>query len=108
MSAGTETHCPYCALQCGMTLDPSGDNGVVVRANDFPTNRGGLCVKGWTSAALLDSPHRLTTPLVRRDGELRPADWETALELVARKLRDIRAEYGPDGNAVFGGGGLTN
>ena len=32
---------------------------------DFPTNRGGLCSKGWTAATLLDHPQRLLTPLVR-------------------------------------------
>ena len=105
---GTDTHCPYCALQCGMTLEPSRRDGIAVRAGDFPANRGGLCVKGWTSAALLASPHRLTTPLVRLGGELTPTDWDTALDLVAERLADIRAEHGRDGNAVFGGGGLTN
>ncbi len=43
-SGGTDTHCPYCALQCAMTLTASG------RA--FPTNRGGLRRKGRTSATL--------------------------------------------------------
>lgn len=100
---GENTHCPYCALQCGMALDPTGD-GVVVR----PTTNGGLCLKGWTSAALLDSPHRLTTPLIRVGGTLQPAGWDTALDLVARRLKEIRDVHGPDGNAVFGGGGLTN
>jgi len=36
-----------------------------VGSRDFPTNRGGLCQKGWTSAGLLHSASRLTTPLVR-------------------------------------------
>ncbi|RZS34897.1 assimilatory nitrate reductase catalytic subunit [Herbihabitans rhizosphaerae] len=104
----TETHCPYCALQCGMALSPAGAS-VTVAPRDFPANRGGLCQKGWTSAALLDSPARLTTPLIRdRHGELRPASWDTALDLIADKITAIIAEHGPDGMAVFGGGGLTN
>jgi assimilatory nitrate reductase catalytic subunit len=98
-----ETHCPYCALQCGMSL-----RGTEVAPRDFPTNAGGLCQKGWTSGALLDSPARLTSPLVRIDGELRPASWADALDLVARKLIDIQARQGLDAVAVFGGGGLTN
>jgi assimilatory nitrate reductase catalytic subunit len=36
-----------------------------VEARDFPTNRGGLCRKGWTAAELLDAPDRLRTPLMR-------------------------------------------
>jgi assimilatory nitrate reductase catalytic subunit len=79
-----------------------------VSPREFPTNRGGLCQKGWTSAALLTSPARLTTPLVRRDGVLEPATWDEALDLVAAKLSELRAEHGPDSVGVFGGGGLTN
>jgi assimilatory nitrate reductase catalytic subunit len=108
-AAAVETHCPYCALQCGMTLVP--DAGAWrVAARDFPTNKGGLCRKGWTAAALLDSPDRLRAPLVRdgRGGPLRPASWDEALERVARDIRAVQAAHGPDGMGVFGGGGLTN
>ena len=56
------THCPYCALQCGMTLAVK-DESVTVMPRDFPTNRGGLCQKGWSSAELLHHPERLGTPL---------------------------------------------
>jgi assimilatory nitrate reductase catalytic subunit len=41
-------------------------------------------------------------------GELVPAPWDEALDLVASRLAAIRAEDGPDAVAVFGGGGLTN
>jgi assimilatory nitrate reductase catalytic subunit len=101
-----DTHCPYCALQCGMALDVRGAPRVVPR--EFPTNRGGLCQKGWTAAALLTSPRRLTAPLVRVAGELREVDWDTALDLVVRRVDEIRTGHGPDAVAVFGGGGLTN
>ncbi|PTA45462.1 molybdopterin oxidoreductase family protein [Micromonospora sp. RP3T] len=103
------THCPYCALQCGMVLRDAGDV-VEVGARDFPTNRGGLCQKGWTAAELLDHPERLTTPLLRDrpGGELRPASWDEALDRVAAGLHTVRDRYGPDAVAVFGGGGLTN
>ncbi len=108
-AAGIETHCPYCAMQCGMTVAPA-DGGWTVNARDFPTNKGGLCRKGWTSAELLSAPDRLTTPLVR-DGKgepLRPATWDEALDRVADGFRRIAARSGRDAVAVFGGGGLTN
>ncbi|MGQ0837647.1 molybdopterin oxidoreductase family protein [Actinokineospora sp.] len=98
-----DTHCPYCALQCGMRM-----TGALVEPREFPTNRGGLCQKGWTAGALLRSPARLTTPLVRVDGELRQASWGVALDLVAAKVSALRAAHGADSVAVFGGGGLTN
>jgi assimilatory nitrate reductase catalytic subunit len=82
--------------------------GTRIEPRDFPTNRGGLCQKGWTAATLLDSPGRLTSPLVRVAGELRPATWDRALDLVADRVTDLQARYGRDAVAVFGGGGLTN
>ena len=80
-----------------------------VSGRDFPTDRGGLCKKGWTSAELLASPDRLDTPLRRGDdGELHPIAWDAALDLLADQLRGIRSEHGADAIGVFGGGGLTN
>jgi assimilatory nitrate reductase catalytic subunit len=69
-----------------------------------------MCQKGWTSAALLDHPERLTTPLVRRDRDapLRPASWDEALDRVAGALRATGERHGRDAVGVFGGGGLTN
>src|SRR5680860_446894 len=82
---------------------------VEITPRDFPTNRGGLCQKGWTAADVLTTPDRLTTPLVRgADGEMKPATWEEALGFVADRLRLIQAEHGRDAVGVFGGGGLTN
>jgi len=101
------THCPYCALQCAMTV--SHDGTTTVTGRDFPTNRGGLCAKGWTSAELLASPHRLRMPLLRQsDGTLAETTWDEALDAVARAFRETKATHGPDANAIFGGGGLTN
>ena len=107
---GVDTHCPYCALQCGMTLVPDAEGRLRVTTRDFPTNRGGLCRKGWTSADLLDSPERLTVPLIRdhKGGAFREATWDEALDRVARQLADVRARHGADAVGVFGGGGLTN
>src|SRR5919199_4869426 len=102
------THCPYCALQCAMTLrraDP-----VAVEPRDFPTNRGGLCQKGWTAAELLTHPGRLLSPMVRdrRGGTLRPATWDDALDRIARAFESAQERYGRDAVGLFGGGGLTN
>lgn len=107
----TRTHCPYCSLQCGMTLEKRGRAALEVQPwAEFPVNEGGLCRKGWTAAELRGSRERLTAPLVRdrATGELRAAEWDEALDLVATRVRDLQREHGPDGVAVFGGGGLTN
>lgn len=106
------THCPYCALQCGMGLRraPDGAGVEVVERAGFPVNRGALCGKGRTAPAVLSSRVRLTEPLVRRSvgGPLEPATWDEALGAVADGLARTRAGHGPDAVGVFGGGGLTN
>ncbi|MDX3645507.1 molybdopterin oxidoreductase family protein [Streptomyces sp. MB09-02B] len=111
-NSATPTHCPYCALQCGMNLTPGADGteGVVVVTEraDFPVNRGALCGKGRTAPAVLSSRVRLTSPLVRRAGNLEPASWDEALDRIAEGLTRTRTEHGPDACGVFGGGGLTN
>jgi len=117
--AAARTHCPYCALQCAMSLAPvpeapAAPGGrpalpVEVAPRDFPTNRGGLCQKGWTSATVLRAPDRLTAPLLRGpDGALHPATWDDALDVVAAGIARTQDVHGRDAVAVFGGGGLTN
>lgn len=127
MTNGADTHCPYCALQCAMTLTtpaaltPASQPGSVpvpeqpaaalldVTGRDFPTNRGGLCRKGWTSASLLNHPGRVTEPLLRgADGVHRPIGWDEALERITTAVKSTRDRHGADAVGVFGGGGLTN
>ncbi|HEY3456047.1 MAG TPA: molybdopterin oxidoreductase family protein [Bryobacteraceae bacterium] len=108
-SSATATHCPYCALQCGMNLARAG-HSVAVKPRDFPVNRGGLCQKGWSSTELLDHPERLRTPLVRdaKGRALRPASWDEALERIVSEIQSAQASFGPDAVGLFGGGSLTN
>jgi assimilatory nitrate reductase catalytic subunit len=108
----TETHCPYCALQCGISLLPE-ISSVRLEPTEFPVNRGGLCAKGWTAAELLDHPDRLLSPLVRKDpgdrsSPLRPASWDEALDRIVTAIQASQLAYGPDSVGAFGGGGLTN
>ncbi len=104
------THCPYCAFQCGMTLSVGVGGDVAISADpEFPVNRGALCVKGWTAAAALNHPERLTEPLVRdADGTLRPASWDEALDRVVQAVQRTQQQHGNDAVAIFGGGSLTN
>lgn len=110
-TTATPTHCPYCALQCGMGLAAGPGGGVeVVERPEFPVNGGALCGKGRTAPAVLSSRVRLTEPLVRSHatGLLEPATWEEAVGRVAEGLSRTRTEHGADACGVFGGGGLTN
>jgi len=108
-----DTHCPYCSLQCGISMQAGPGRPTLRPLEDFPTNRGGLCSKGWTAADLLDHPDRLLAPLVRADqgdrsSPLRPAGWDEALDRVAAAFAGSRRRHGPHSVGCFGGGGLTN
>ena len=96
-------------MQCGMNLSLVEDEWQVL-ARDFPTNRGGMCRKGWTSAQLLEHPERLTTPLLRADRSkpFEPVSWDEALDYIAAVWDQIGVHFGRDAVGVFGGGGLTN
>ncbi|WP_438871464.1 molybdopterin oxidoreductase family protein [Paractinoplanes lichenicola] len=103
----TDTHCPYCALQCGMTLTPEIPR-VRLEPRDFPVNKGGLCAKGFSAADLLDHRDRLLTPLVRKGHGLREASWDEAFDRIVEAIHQAQTTYGRDSVGAFGGGGLTN
>ena len=51
---------------------------------------------------------RLTTPLVRDHGELRPATWEEALNRAAGVFRRVKESYGPQAFGMFSCSKTTN
>ena len=88
------TTCPYCGVGCGIKVQVSGEDELV-SVEDDPNNRsseGMLCVKGRFGTSYVHHPDRLTTPLIRRDGQLREATWDEALDLIADKLVHYRGE----------------
>jgi assimilatory nitrate reductase catalytic subunit len=98
-------------MQCGISL--TGTVPVKVTPDDFPTNQGGLCAKGWTAADLLGHRDRLLTPLVRevpgdRDSPLCATTWDDAFGRIVAAIERSQAAAGRDSIGCFGGGGLTN
>ena len=115
----TRTHCPYCAFQCGMTITTSdskstqaaklGDHVIEIAPDDFPVNRGQMCIKGYTAGELLTDPARILSPLCRDEaGQLIPVTWEQAFGFVTKQITELKAKRGPDAIAAFGSGALTN
>jgi assimilatory nitrate reductase catalytic subunit len=111
-SETVKTHCPYCAFQCGMevTRIRSTTTQLRIAANpEFPVNRGQMCIKGFTSGALLEHPQRIRQPMLRQpNGRLSPVTWSTALDFVAERLLALQAAHGRQAIGVFGSGALTN
>lgn len=103
------THCPYCALNCGLKLNTA--EGQVVgyeRWKQSPFSGGALCSKGVTAWKQVHHPDRVRRPLVRRQGRLVETTWEEGLDAAAHGFIDVRSRLGPSANAVLGGGSLTN
>jgi len=93
----TRTVCPYCGVGCMFYLVSDGGRLVGVEPSaTHPVSRGGLCVKGWNAHAFVHHPDRLTTPLIRRDGELQRASWDEALALVVERMREVQRKRGND------------
>ena len=79
-----------------------GDEVVSVRGDhDDVFSRGFLCPKSQGLKQLHEDPDRLTTPLVRRDGELVEASWEEAFAAVDEGLTRVLDEGGRDAVAVY-------
>ena len=75
---------------------------------EFPFNRGMLCPKGVKRYMQSGHPDRLLDPMMRDETQgFRVATWDEALDLTARRIREIQEKHGPDSVAVFGGASLT-
>ncbi len=103
------TTCSYCGVGCQIDLHVK-DNTVlkVTGAEDVAPNRGSLCVKGRFGYKFINSTERLTSPMIKENGEFRKATWDEALDLVARRLTEIRDSHGPDSIGVLTSARVTN
>jgi predicted molibdopterin-dependent oxidoreductase YjgC len=91
------TTCPYCGVGCQLSLHVK--DGKIVKVTGWEgaaPNQGRLCVKGRFGYDFIYSPDRLTTPLIKTNGEFREASWDEALDLVADKFKETIAQHGPD------------
>jgi anaerobic selenocysteine-containing dehydrogenase len=91
-----QSACVLCSNGCGMDIGVKDGRivGVRGRAEDR-VNHGRLGPKGLYGWQANNSPDRLTRPLVRRDGELREASWDEAMEMVVARSRELLESMGP-------------
>src|SRR5437016_1669389 len=102
--------CPYCGVGCQLTYQIKEDKLLYVTGRDGPANENRLCVKGRFGFDYVTHPHRLTKPLIRKDGVKKRADdvvdpanpfthfrvaaWDEALDRAAGGLKTIRDRDG--------------
>jgi formate dehydrogenase major subunit len=109
--------CPYCGVGCQLTYQVKDEKLLRVVGREGPANRGRLCVKGRFGFDYVTHAHRLTQPMIRKDGvpkhdvdidpdnpwtHFRPATWEEALDRAASGLKAIRDQHGGAALAGFG------
>lgn len=105
----TRTVCPFCGCGCSFYLVSEGDRITGVEPSPLnPVNKGMLCVKGWNAHEFVQSPDRLTEPLVRKQGALVKSTWDEALSIVSTRLTDIRAKFGSRALAFLSSAKVTN
>src|SRR6516162_7596681 len=116
--------CPYCGVGCQLTYHIKDDKLLYVSGRNGPANENRLCVKGRFGFDYVSHPHRLTQPLIRKDGvpkhandtvdpanpwtHFRPATWEEALDRAAAGLKTIRDRDGSKALAGFGSAKASN
>ncbi len=132
-----QTVCPYCGVGCSISLGVRGREIVRVRGvKENSVNQEGLCVKGRFGLDFVNHPDRLAKPLIRKQGAakvavgesslpggiresrtvsrpelsdiFREAEWDEALDLVARELARIRDNHGPDSIGMVSSAKCTN
>ena len=105
-----QTACILCYVNCGLEVATEGRRITRVRGDRANTrSQGYLCQKAQRLQWYGDHADRLTSPLRRRpDGTHEAISWETAFSEIAAKLNALRAAYGPEAFAFYGGGGQGN
>ena len=94
--------CPFCEATCGLEIETEGRKVVSVRGDSEDVfSRGFICPKAYGIKELHEDPDRLTTPLIRRDGELVEASWDEAFEEIDRRLSPILADHGRNAVAAY-------
>jgi predicted molibdopterin-dependent oxidoreductase YjgC len=119
------TTCGYCGVGCQFDLNVNDGRIIGVTSNPAaPVNGMALCVKGRYGYDFIHHPDRLTKPKVRRylleaapnpqstienrKSEWVEVEWDVALDIAARKLRETRDTHGPDSVGVLTSAKCTN
>ena len=103
------TICPYCGVGCTLDVHVKENRIIGVESNwEGASNHGWTCVKGRFGWDFVGDADRLTTPLIKKDGQFVEASWDEALDLVADRFVEIAEERGPDALAFLSSAKCTN
>ncbi|PCJ52014.1 MAG: formate dehydrogenase subunit alpha [Planctomycetota bacterium] len=104
-----KTICTYCGVGCNLEVNVKNDEILSIRApEDSEVNPSHTCLKGRYAFKFYKHPDRLRTPLIRRNGKLKPASWDEAYDYIADKLKTLGENFGPDSIAGISSARCTN
>ncbi|MCG8427213.1 MAG: molybdopterin-dependent oxidoreductase, partial [Chromatiales bacterium] len=104
-----QTVCTYCGVGCNLNVKvKAGKVSAISAVETAEVNEGHTCLKGRYAFEYVHHPDRLTSPLIRRDGELVEVSWDEALDYIAERLSAIKAQHGPDAIAGISSARCTN
>lgn len=105
----TKTVCTYCGVGCSFDVWTKGREILKVEPQaEAPANGISTCVKGKFGWDFVNSEERLTKPLIREGDSFREAEWDEALNLIARKFTEIKEKHGPDALSFITSSKCTN
>jgi NADH-quinone oxidoreductase chain G len=105
----TNSVCPMCSVGCNIVLGVKNNQlrRITPRENML-VNDDWICDRGRFAHSFVDHADRLTAPLIRRNGQLQPATWDEALDLIAQRFGEIVSTSGPEAIAGLGSTHVTN
>jgi formate dehydrogenase major subunit len=103
------TVCSYCGVGCNLEVSVKNNQILSIKApNDAEVNIGHTCLKGRYAFRFYNHPDRLTTPLIKRNGQFEPASWEEAYQFITDKWQSIIKNHSPDAIAGISSSRCTN
>ncbi|WP_111498050.1 molybdopterin-dependent oxidoreductase [Marinobacter bohaiensis] len=94
--------CHLCEAMCGVAIEMRDGHIASVRGDrDDPFSHGHICPKAVALKDIHNDPDRLTRPLQRTAEGWKELDWDSALDLVARRLHQVRTEHGRNAVGVY-------
>lgn len=104
-----KTTCPFCGVGCNFDLNVKDGKVIGVTSNpESEVNGRHFCVKGRFGTDYIYSPERITTPMIKREGEFVESTWDEALDYVADRLMSIKGNYGSEALGALSSARCTN
>jgi formate dehydrogenase major subunit len=104
----TKTVCTYCGVGCSFDVWTKDRHILKVEPAAGPANGVSTCIKGKFAWDFVNNKDRLTKPLIREGDRFREAEWDEALDLIARRFGEIKSAHGPDALAFIASSKCTN